>query len=219
MIFRLGQDSKKSFGATLEKSIKNKSLKPRLHIEWNDAALRSQFYHGLSSEIKDALVHFDNPSSVSVAMDMAIRIDNRLFERRQEQRFSHQRPSSSYSSATPVTSRFRNQASNNKDSLKPDNLQIQFSQNSFINPSPVRPVQKSSDDMDIDFVRRGPLSSMERENRMKQGLCLVCGEAGHRKANCPKSRFKFKSDSSRNIYAIQTEENNGEISGNEFGCI
>ncbi|KAH6575370.1 hypothetical protein BASA62_001947 [Batrachochytrium salamandrivorans] len=37
----------------------------------------------------------------------------------------------------------------------------------------------------------GPLSSMERENRMKQGLCLVCGEAGHRKANCPKSRFKF----------------------------
>ncbi|KAH6575371.1 hypothetical protein BASA62_001948 [Batrachochytrium salamandrivorans] len=35
------------------------------------------FYHGLSSEIKDALVHFDNPSSVSAAMDMAIRIDNR----------------------------------------------------------------------------------------------------------------------------------------------
>ncbi|KAH9250121.1 hypothetical protein BASA81_012076 [Batrachochytrium salamandrivorans] len=72
-------------------------------------------YHGLSSEIKDALVHFDNPSSVSAAMDMAIRIDNRLFERRQEQRFSHQRPSSSYSSATPVTSRFRI-SSNNKDS-------------------------------------------------------------------------------------------------------
>ncbi|KAH9268817.1 hypothetical protein BASA83_009103 [Batrachochytrium salamandrivorans] len=39
--------------------------------------------------------------------------------------------------------------------------------------------------MDIDFVRRGPLSSLERENRMKQGLCLVCGGAGHRKANCP----------------------------------
>ncbi|KAH9258758.1 hypothetical protein BASA81_002821 [Batrachochytrium salamandrivorans] len=62
--------------------------------------------------------------------------------------------------------------------------------------------------MDIDFVRRGPLSSLERENRMKQGLCLVCGEAGHRKANCPKSRFKFNSDSSRNIRAIQTEEIN-----------
>ncbi|KAH9265718.1 hypothetical protein BASA83_011013 [Batrachochytrium salamandrivorans] len=127
-------------------------------------------------------------------------------------------PSSSYSSATPVTSRFRNQQQQQRflEPRQPANL---IQPNSFINPSPVRPVQKSSDDMDIDFVRRGPLSSMERENRMKQGLCLVCGEAGHRKANCPKSRFKFKSDSSRNIYAIQTEENNGEISGNEFGCI
>ncbi|KAH9275518.1 hypothetical protein BASA83_001799 [Batrachochytrium salamandrivorans] len=78
-------------------------------IEWNDAALRSQFYHGLSSEIKDALVHFDNPASVSAAMDMAIRIDNRLFKRRQEQRLSYQRHSSSYALATPATSHFRNQ--------------------------------------------------------------------------------------------------------------
>ncbi|KAH9270312.1 hypothetical protein BASA83_007652 [Batrachochytrium salamandrivorans] len=65
--------------------------------------------------------------------------------------------------------------------------------------------------MNIDFVRRGPLSFMERENRVKRGLCLVCGETGHRKVNCPKSRFKFKSDSSRNIRAIQTEENNVPI--------
>ncbi|KAH9248660.1 hypothetical protein BASA81_013639 [Batrachochytrium salamandrivorans] len=59
--------------------------------------------------------------------------------------------------------------------------------------------------MDIDFVRRGSLSLMERDHRVKQGLCLVCGKAGHRKANCPKSRFKFNSDSSKNIHAIQTE--------------
>ncbi|KAH9277067.1 hypothetical protein BASA83_000587 [Batrachochytrium salamandrivorans] len=94
MIFRLGQGSRKSSVLLSEKSIRNKSLKPdslTADIDWNDAALRSQFYHGLSSEIKDALVHFDNPSSVSAAMDMAIRIDNRLFERRQEQRLSYQR--------------------------------------------------------------------------------------------------------------------------------
>ncbi|KAH9269838.1 hypothetical protein BASA83_008156 [Batrachochytrium salamandrivorans] len=46
---------------------------------------------------------------------------------------------------------------------------------------------------------------MKQEHRVKQGLCLVCGEAGHQKSNCPKSRFKFNSDSSRNICAIQTE--------------
>ncbi|KAH6596910.1 hypothetical protein BASA50_004845 [Batrachochytrium salamandrivorans] len=83
----------------------------------------SMFYHGLSSEIKDALVHFDNPSSVSAAMDMAIRIDNRLFERRQEQRLYHQRSSFSHSSATPITSRFRHQLQQQRF-LIPDNLQL-----------------------------------------------------------------------------------------------
>ncbi|KAH9253870.1 hypothetical protein BASA81_008182 [Batrachochytrium salamandrivorans] len=58
--------------------------------------------------------------------------------------------------------------------------------------------------MDIDFVRRGPLSSMDEKNRMKQGLCLVCGESWPSKSKLPKSRFN--SDYSRNIRAIQTEK-------------
>ncbi|KAH6574171.1 hypothetical protein BASA60_005680 [Batrachochytrium salamandrivorans] len=102
----------------------NSTINSRYRLE--RCCSRSQFYHGLSSEIKDALVHFDNPSSVSAAMDMAIRIDNRLFERRQGQRFSHQRPSSSYSSATSTISRFRNQQQQQQDYLIPDNLQLQI---------------------------------------------------------------------------------------------
>ncbi|KAH6570060.1 hypothetical protein BASA60_007987 [Batrachochytrium salamandrivorans] len=57
-------------------------------IDWNDAALRSQFYSGLSSEIKDHLVHCESPVSLAAAMDQAIRIDNRIFERRQEQQYN-----------------------------------------------------------------------------------------------------------------------------------
>ncbi|KAH9244978.1 hypothetical protein BASA81_017585 [Batrachochytrium salamandrivorans] len=34
-------------------------------LDWNDSALRAQFYFGLSYEIKDALVHFDTPSTLS----------------------------------------------------------------------------------------------------------------------------------------------------------
>ncbi|KAH9244757.1 hypothetical protein BASA81_017815 [Batrachochytrium salamandrivorans] len=40
-------------------------------IDWNDAALRSQFYSGLSSEIKDHLVHCESPVSLAAAMDQA----------------------------------------------------------------------------------------------------------------------------------------------------
>ncbi|KAH9271464.1 hypothetical protein BASA83_006316 [Batrachochytrium salamandrivorans] len=36
-------------------------------LDWNDSALRAQFYFGLSYEIKDALVHFDTPSTLSLA--------------------------------------------------------------------------------------------------------------------------------------------------------
>ncbi|KAH9248947.1 hypothetical protein BASA81_013347 [Batrachochytrium salamandrivorans] len=125
---------------------------------------------------------------------MAIRIDNRLFERRQEQRLSHQRLSSSYSSATPVTSHFRNQQQQSR-LFNPRQSATQNRFNSFINLPSARPIKKSSNDMDIDFVRRGPLSSMEQEHRMKHEPCFVCGEAGHQKATCPKSRFKFQSDS------------------------
>ncbi|KAH6584815.1 hypothetical protein BASA60_000791 [Batrachochytrium salamandrivorans] len=102
------------------------------------------------SEIKDALVHFDNPASVSAAMDLAIRIDNRLFERRQEQRLFHQGPSSSYSSATPITPRFRHQQQQQrifepKQSANPNRF------DSFINLPSARPTPKSRDEMDIDL--------------------------------------------------------------------
>ncbi|KAH6575554.1 hypothetical protein BASA62_001854, partial [Batrachochytrium salamandrivorans] len=43
---------------------------------------------GLSSEIKDHLVHCESPVSLAAAMDQAIRIDNRIFERRQEQQYN-----------------------------------------------------------------------------------------------------------------------------------
>ncbi|KAH9266402.1 hypothetical protein BASA83_010645 [Batrachochytrium salamandrivorans] len=114
-----------------------------------------QFYHGLSSEIKDALVHFDNPSSVSAAMDLAIRIDNRLFERRQEQRLYHQRSSFSHSSATPITSRFRHQQQQQRifESKRTAN---QTRSDFFINLPSARPTPKSNNHMNIDFVRRGP---------------------------------------------------------------
>ncbi|KAH6573373.1 hypothetical protein BASA62_002990 [Batrachochytrium salamandrivorans] len=46
-------------------------------------------------------------------------------------------------------------------------------------PSPmVVPPPRSSNDMDIDFARRGPLTSEERQQRMSRGLCLVCGQSG-----------------------------------------
>lgn len=47
--------------------------------------------------------------------------------------------------------------------------------------------------MDIDATtspRRGPLTSQERERRIKNDLCLYCGEPGHKVNQCPASKKK-----------------------------
>lgn len=42
--------------------------------------------------------------------------------------------------------------------------------------------------MQIDAVRFKPLSPEERTRRMEEGLCLYCGEQGHKVGSCPKKQ-------------------------------
>ncbi|KAH9268690.1 hypothetical protein BASA83_009170 [Batrachochytrium salamandrivorans] len=118
-------------------------------LDWNDSALRAQFYFGLSYESR-------MPWSTSILLPLfpwqskAIKVDNRLYERRLER-----------------TEDFQH----------------------FLEPTPRRPPPPSpmvvppprSNDMDIDFARRGPLTSEERQQRMSRGLCLrlATGDGAH----------------------------------------
>ncbi|KAH9264569.1 hypothetical protein BASA83_011974 [Batrachochytrium salamandrivorans] len=146
-------------------------------LDWNDSALRAQFYFGLSYEIKDALVHFDTPSTLSLAIQQAIKVDNRLYERRLER--TEVRGVTPYSSPNRFFPPTRPQPPTPRTSNTPWNQP----QRRPPPPSPmVVPPPRSSNDMDIDFARRGPLTSEERQQRMSRGLCLVCGQSGHLKA-------------------------------------
>ena len=49
----------------------------------NNAALRSQFCHGLSERLKDAFAFHERPVSLESAMSLAVRIDRRLRERKE----------------------------------------------------------------------------------------------------------------------------------------
>jgi hypothetical protein len=54
-------------------------------INWNDSALKSQFYHGLKKEIKDELAKMlDIPESLERFKSLIISLDNRMFSRRKE---------------------------------------------------------------------------------------------------------------------------------------
>lgn len=123
---------------------------------WNPAAQRSQFRQGLSEQIKDELARGDTPDDLENFIQLCIRIDQRLSERRKERlgilgnnegmRFSFSQP--------PRKSSQVLQDSNN--------------------PEP----------MQIDSIRRG-ITMQEKERRRIENLCLYCGDSGHYAINCP----------------------------------
>ncbi|XP_063781264.1 collagen alpha-2(VI) chain-like [Pseudophryne corroboree] len=51
---------------------------------WNDPALRSQFRLGLTEQIKDFLVQYPSPATLDALMELAIKADRRIRERRME---------------------------------------------------------------------------------------------------------------------------------------
>jgi hypothetical protein len=53
-------------------------------LTWGDEALMNQFLTGLSSDVKDLLITFPDPDTLTGAIADAVKCDNRLFERRQE---------------------------------------------------------------------------------------------------------------------------------------
>ena len=53
-------------------------------LTWDDSALMEQFRHGLRGEVKDLMLSFHDPVDLNALCVLAIRCDNRLFERRQE---------------------------------------------------------------------------------------------------------------------------------------
>lgn len=55
-------------------------------VDWGDAALRTVFEAGLKENAKDGLVHHDKPGTLQVLIELATRIDNRLWERAREKK-------------------------------------------------------------------------------------------------------------------------------------
>ena len=68
---------------------------------WNPAAQRSQFRRGLSEAIKDELARLEAPDDLDDFIQVCVRIDQRLTERRKERLWSQgDRPTYSFSSTT-----------------------------------------------------------------------------------------------------------------------
>nr|CBN80957.1 Gag-protease [Dicentrarchus labrax] len=130
---------------------------------WGEEALQTIFVHGLSEFMKDELAARDSAASLDELISLAIRLDNRLRERRREK---WGRPQASPFHALP-----RATASVGSQLAAPSKRP-----SSQVPPEPVEePMQ----------LGRTHLTQAERQRRMRSRLGIYCGQRGHILAACP----------------------------------
>ncbi|KAK2850769.1 hypothetical protein Q5P01_007045 [Channa striata] len=135
---------------------------------WREETLFDKYYEGLSSRIKDEMAARTLPSSLRSLIELAVAIDQRLQERQTERQAERQ--------AEHQTDRRVERLSERRPAILP--------------ADPTSPVHRPTDQHPSGQeepmqVGRVKLSVAERQCRIVEGLCLYCGESGHRVRLCP----------------------------------
>jgi hypothetical protein len=143
-----------------------------MSLDWNDAALRAQFYKGLHWHVKQQLAQKeDQPQDLEALIAAAIRIDN---VRRELEISRPPRENRSKSAATTITT----------------------SRTSSSTPR-----------VDSERLKADPnyVSEAERQHRRDEKLCIKCGKAGHRFAEC-RTGWKGPAKETAKVAEVESEK-------------
>jgi Retrotransposon gag protein len=164
--------------------------------QWNDVALRHFAYKGLAKRIKDNLMHFPRYQSLAELCNFALEIDSRYWERKEYKSIGSNPQSSSNNTTSGNRSTQNqgstNQGSNNSNNQGSNNLnsgkkkKSQAPNDSGTNNTADKPTKTLTDTL-VKLRKDGKLLPEERQRWIDQGLCLLCGQKGHRVKDCPKA--------------------------------
>jgi hypothetical protein len=134
---------------------------------WNEDNLFRIFLETLNDEVRDELLKENRPLKFSDYVTRAINIDRQLTERRTDR--TNRRSLHSLPSSLPTPQNRPNFQQPQVDYSSPMDLSVAQTQ------------------------RRGPLTPEERNHRLTNGLCIICGSAAHLRSSCPLKRVDFPS--------------------------
>ena len=151
-------------------------------LGWEDAPLVSMAIRGLKDELKDQLVLIgDRPKTLSSLIDIVVRLDNRLWERKQEKRGDTRISSDNLRSST-ARSAIQSTTTTTYQTRGTDRPPF-VARGQSPQTSNSRQSSPPSSAISPGMPRR--LTDEEKQRRRDQGLCLFCGQAGHIATNCP----------------------------------
>lgn len=122
--------------------------------DWNTAAFRNAFLHGLADYIKDELVSYPVPSTLDGFIELSTQLDLRIRARRRERRQNAVLLTSALHPSSPPAS-----ASSSPAMAVP------------VEPEPMQ-------------LGRTKLTQEEQEGHRTGSLCMYCGQAGHFISHC-----------------------------------
>jgi len=135
-------------------------------VTWHDSAFAAVFYTGLKDSVKDELARIDRPEELQPLIELAIKIDNRNYERQMEKGQGR--------TATFIP---RYQKNVGKPRRTPGHYP----------PGGSMPMDLSTTQHKRGKFkpRKGGLSPAQRKERMDKKLCMYCGKPGHYAKECP----------------------------------
>lgn len=135
----------------------------------------NRFHKGLKEGVRNLLVGKPKPTKFDDYVKLCIELDNAYHEHELELKASKKSSTTKSSSLSYHTPRPNYAPSPSAPASTP----------SALASSDVVP-------MEIDALKRGPLTQEEKDRRKRLGLCHYCGQGKHMVDNCPNMSAKAK---------------------------
>lgn len=140
--------------------------------EWDDDALMEMYYRGLKEEVKDELYIADRPDDLTTYITMAIKIDERQYERRRE-KANHKR-GNDFNPYYPNQRRNDNNQGNSRNQRQRGRYRNDTSYGTHEGP------------MTLGVTR--PDNGNRGTRDMSKRKCYNCNQFGHMARQCPQPR-------------------------------